>query len=149
MTAPTITKVADSLAQRLHTLGLATYSATGAYTGTLTKPAVFIGRLPDTPDRAVAIAHYNTAPEYETHIGNPLMRFQLCWRAGLDPRTVQNDADAAMLALHTKTPVIWPGNVHVLSVWRSITAPIDIDDNRRWMRADSYEIRLNPIGASP
>lgn len=149
MSAPTVTKVGDALAQHLHNLGLVTYNATGAYTAP-TKPAVFFGRLADQPNRAVAISHYNTDPEYDTHIGSPLMRFQLRWRAvGLDPRVVQNDADAAMLALRTKTPVTWPGNVHVLTCWRSITAPIETDSNERWMRADSYEIRLNPIGAQP
>lgn len=149
MSAPTTSAVAASLAQHLHNLGLATYSPTGAYPGTPTHPAVFFGRLADRPDRAVAITHYNTDPEYDTHIGSPLMRFQLRWRGNGDPRTVWGFADAAAQALRTKTPATWPGGVHVLTCWRSITAPIEADSNERWMRADSYEIRLNPIGAQP
>lgn len=149
MSAPTVAKVGDAIALRLQALGLVAYSPAGAYPASPSSPAVFFGRLAEKPDLAVAIAHYNTDPEYDTHIGSPLMRFQLRWRTPKgDPRPVGNLADAAAIALRTKTPATWPGGVRVLTCWRSITAQIETDSNERWMRADSYEIRLNPIGAS-
>ncbi len=150
MSAPTVTQVAAALAQHLHNHGAVTYSPTGVYTPNHSgPPAVFFGKLADQPARAVAICHYLTDPEYFAQTSTPLMRFQLRFRGGKDPRTVQDDADHVQSLLTIKTPATWPGGVTVLTAWRSITAPIETDSNERWMRADSYEIRLNPIGAQP
>jgi len=136
--------VLDGLAQHMHAHGIATYAANGVYPATVTAPAVFFGRLAPGPDLAVAVAHYNTDPDIDTTVNNPKIFVQLRWRGGKDPRTVQDAADAAFAVLHTDTPGIWPGGIRPLWMYRTITAPLEADDNDRWMRADSYEIRLNP-----
>lgn len=141
---PTITSVLDALAQHMHDENVATFSSDGVYAATVTRPAIYFGRLVDSPDRAVAINHYWTDPDWTTHEHHPCMRVQLRWRGDRDPRTVHTLADAGFAALHTLTPGPWPGGLHPLKVQRILVAPIEPDSNGRWMRCDSYEIRLNP-----
>ena len=140
----TVAALLDSLAQRMHEQGVATFAPDAVYPPTVTAPAVYFGQLFDSPDHAVAINHYWTGPDTFTQQHHPLMRVQLRWRGTNDPRVVHALADAGFDALHTLTPGIWPGGLQPLWVQRTIVAPIEPDQNGRWMRADSYEIRLNP-----
>ncbi|WFN91479.1 minor capsid protein [Gordonia sihwensis] len=148
MSTPTVTRLLDSLAQYMNDAGVATFAADGIYQPTVTAPAIYFGMLHDKPDTAVAINHYDTDPDVFTHQHNPLMRVQLRWRGDRDPRTVHRIADKGFTALHTLTPGPWPGGLHPAWVQRTIVAPIETDQNGRWMRCDSYEIRLNP-GVTP
>ncbi len=149
MTAPTVARVLDALAQHMHDLDVATFQPDGVYAATVTRPAVYFGQLHDKPDTAVSINHYWTDPDTFTVSGSPLMRVQLRWRGDKDPRTVHTLADHAFERLHTQTPGPWPGGLHPQWVQRILVAPIEPDSNGRWMRCDSYEIRLNPGAETP
>lgn len=148
MTTATVARLLDGWAQHMHNLGIATFAPDGIYPATVTAPAIYFGKLVDKPDLAVALNHYGADPDVFTQQHNPLMRVQLRWRGTKDPRTVHAIADAAYDVLHTMTPGPWPGGLRPLWVQRTLVAPIEPDSNSRWMRADSYEIRLNP-GATP
>lgn len=126
-------------------LGVASYA--DSYTGNEPHPTVWFGDLPDKPANAVAINDYNTDPDFFTVNSNPLIMVQMRWRSDSDdPLAVRDLAFDAFEALHTypTSPVSWPGGVSVLWMLRTITAPPTRDDNQRWTKADSYEIRLNP-----
>lgn len=138
------TALLDALARQLADLGLVRYSPGGVYSSS-GLPAVVVGRLPDSPDAAVAINRYLT-DERSSDRGNPQHYVQLRWRLpGADPRPVADLADEAASRLHTETPAVWPGGVRLLWCMRHIAAPIELDDTRtRWERADSYRIQLTP-----
>lgn len=148
MTIP-VGAVLDSLARHLHDNSVAVYSPAGTYPTASALPVVWFGQLHDAPDLAVAVNHYLTDPNTFTQQHTPTMRFQLRWRGDRNPATVHAHADAAYDVLHTLTPGPWPGGLRPTWVQRLIVAPIEPDTSGRWQRCDSYEIQLNPIGATP
>lgn len=133
----------QSLAQRMHDLSVAQWSPDEPYPrdGSLALPAVMLGELGDDPVRAVAVVLYDTDPDIFTVEYSPLHRVQLAWRAD-SRQTALDDADRGFEALHSLTPGLWPGGVAPLWVLRTVNGKPD-PDNGTWIKADSYDIRLN------
>lgn len=137
--------VLRSLAQHMHDLELGAYGSAEVLRAHPTRPAIILGHLPESPVLAVAINLYGRDPDIDTVTTNPLMRVQLAWRSDTEKMLDAVDlADQASELLHSDTPGVWPGGVRPLWMYRTISAPADRDDNDRWIKADSYEIRLNP-----
>ena len=113
----------------------ATYSA--PYSG----PAVFFRRLPDSPDAALALSVYVSAPgigDADTTVG-----VQLLWRGGTDPTSVDGYSDAAWELLHEASGLVLgqPGHrVYTTRIWRQSTAALSTDPSGRWLRSDNYYV---------
>lgn len=136
-----------ALARMLHDAGLVQYNATGGYTENPNRPAVTFGRLPDKPLTAVCIAVYNESRADDD--GNPDVYVQLRFRAGGSPLATERLADSVFARLHwsdNHPREIWPGDVVVLLSRRTVRAPLAVDGNDRYERADSYRIHVNPGG---
>ena len=137
-------QVVAALSQFLEDNGKARYEPTGAYP-TGTAPAVFMGRLPATPDSVVLINVYDWQRGRDDH--NPDVYVQLRYRtAGKDPRTTENQADSVDALLHDRTEYVMPGGVRVLLSRATLRGLIEPDDNGRYERADSFRFTLTPNG---
>lgn len=142
MTTPSSTDVLTSLATHLDDIGLAVWSTTG-YPATPALPAVFFERLPDKPERALALAAYNddrtrddTTPDYY---------IQIRGRApGADPFRTHDLMDSIFDVLHDSSHSLW-GTTPVLLCRRHIRGLVTPNTNATaWSRADSYTITVNP-----
>lgn len=143
MPTPSESQILAAIAGRLADAGVVTWTTTGEYPDPAPLPVATYGVLPDRPDQAVAINLYNRDPDPNTTQWNPRVWFQLRYRAD-SYSAVLALAETGFRALHTDFPATWPGSVNTLGCWRDLTAPPEQDLNGRWMRADSYQLRLNP-----
>jgi hypothetical protein len=111
---------------------------------TPTRPAIFMGAMPTSPDDAVTVNVYNTSHQ-RSDTGNPDIWIQFRWRAaGGDPRRVGDMADAAGALLDDQSHFPLNDRVHVRYATRTVRTPIGQDENRRYERADSYLLSLKP-----
>lgn len=139
-----LSAVLRSLAQQMHDLGVATYQPSTGYAADIVLPGVVFGTMPNAPGNCVAINYYGTDPNIWTVQDNPLIRVQLAWRANSkSPLPVIDLAENGFRALHSMTPGLWPGGVRPLWMQRTISPPAERVDDRQ-IKADSYDIRLNP-----
>lgn len=127
------------LADVLDTAGAATYRASGGYLADET--AVVFGDLPTGPDRVVALALYQATDAIEQNLSTRRMQVMM--------RSVPNDsldvgdlADDVFDALHVLENTAC-GVVHVVQCFRTSVVPLGMDEQRRYLRADNYQLDIN------
>jgi hypothetical protein len=100
--------------------------------------AIVLGALPDSPDRAIALAAY----PLDDHPSENLVKVGVqvrCRGAGDDPRGADDLGDQVFDLLHGATRFT-AGGVHVIQVLRQSSALLGRDALGRWDRADSYHL---------
>lgn len=107
------------------------------------KPAVFVGPMPDQPDRAIGIiGPWLDSTDSDT---NPLVRFMIAQRTEpWDFQQLTHDSGALLDALHRDQPFPLTATQRVMYCEQVITDPPIQDDNDRWRRVTTYSARLNP-----
>lgn len=131
--------VPDELALYLHNCGVCANPREEQAEGDT--PAVFINRLADTPDRALALLAYSE--DHTISDSNPTARITLLFRGQPDDQTTpEEDAERAFTALHEIGETQMTARLTVLASRRIINDPPVPDNNRRWHRADTYELVL-------
>jgi len=120
------------LGVELERAGLGVFATSGVY------PAdawgLFLGLLPDQPDRAIAM---NTYPVEDTDLTNVVTGVQFRFRAGRDPREVEDASDAVYDLLHMREHYTL-GGVPVNLSWRQSGAWMGQDANRRVERVENF-----------
>ncbi|MEU8035710.1 minor capsid protein [Streptosporangium sp. NPDC049078] len=129
------TDLLTAFAEQLHAEGVGTWKPTGTYTSGET--AIVFGRLPTTPDRAIALACYGVDQGADDPVSTDgTQGVQLRLRGTTDPRVVDGIADTAFDVLQGwRLPA-----AGILLCTRRIQAPMGSDGNGRWERADSYHL---------
>lgn len=131
----------DALGQWMNAQRVANYPTHASNS----KPNVFIGAMPDTPDDAVTINVYDSTIDRDD-TGNPDYWVQFRFRAGgSDPRRVSDMADLLAAQLLDHTHIELTPAVHVRHATRTVRTPAGMDQNRRYERADSYRLSLKPL----
>ncbi|MEU4332330.1 minor capsid protein [Nonomuraea dietziae] len=132
------TDILTAIAEHLHAQGVAVWKPAGGYISTDT--AITFGRLPSTPDRAIALAAYGVDQFADDPVNTDgTQGVQLRLRGTTDPRVVDDIADRAFDALQG-----WQNPAAgILLCTRRINAPMGVDGNQRWERADSYHLLVH------
>ncbi|MFD1940533.1 minor capsid protein [Nonomuraea mangrovi] len=108
---------------------------------TAAETAIVLGRLPTTPDRAIALAAYGVDQFADDPVNTDgTQGVQLRIRGiPLDPRSADDIADNCFDALQG-----WQAPAAgILLCTRRINAPMGVDTNQRWERADSYHLLVH------
>ena len=128
------------LAEYLHKAGV-TRSPTVDQTTHGDLPALFAGQMEDTPDVAVGIL--SVSVDFARDDANPLARFTLAHRGKPgDILGVEALAAQTFQALHNR-PGLWlTATQQLLSCEQVITNPALVDQNRRWVKLDTYQCVL-------
>ncbi|MEO6081929.1 MAG: minor capsid protein [Umezawaea sp.] len=114
---------AEEFAQLLQVLGLGTYAPTGT-TGT-----IFLRKLPDKPDVALAVARY-PGGESDARLGYDDIRFQVRVRgSSTDVRTGEALAQRVYDELHGLPSRYLPGGTWMVDCVGLQSGPIDIGDD--------------------
>lgn len=126
-----------ALAVRLNDAGAGVWK-TGGYLAS--DVAIVFGRLPTTPDRAIALAAYGVDQFADDPVNTDgTQSVQLRIRGTVDPRIVDGIADACFDTLHGwQQPA-----AGILLCRRRMSAPMGVDMNQRWERADSYDLLVH------
>ena len=128
------------LAAYLHSASVGTWKATGAYTSGQT--AIVIGALPQTPDRAIALAFYPV--EDSPSLSDSVAGVQVITRwGGEDPTATDDLADGVFDALHGMTAVTLSTGVRVVQCLHQSGASLGRDGNGRWERSDNYYLTIH------
>lgn len=133
------TDLLTAIAERLAAQGVGVWRPpAGPYTAGET--AITFGRLPATPDRAIALAAYGVDQFADDPVNTDgTQGVQLRLRGTTDPRVVDQIADAAFDALQG-----WQNPAAgILLATRRINAAMGVDGNQRWERADSYHLLVH------
>ena len=107
-------------------------------------PAVFLGGWDDKPDRAINIVGpWQNNDDSET---NPVVRFMVAVRSDpWDMNQLIDDSQNIFQALHHPDhPLQLTAQQEVMYCKRVISDPLAQDQNRRWIRVDTYTARLQP-----
>lgn len=127
------------LAQHLDDAGAATYRPAGGYLSTET--AIVFGDLPTSPDRAVALSLYASRDLIEQNLS--MIRVQVMMRGAVNSSLDLGPLAVAIFdALHAAVALDF-GTAHVVQCQRISTVPLGMDGNKRYLRADSYELDVN------
>jgi hypothetical protein len=126
------------LAEQLHNAGVGRWIAPG--TGQVYAPtdtAIVLGKLPSTPDKAIAVTPYGVDQDGDDPVntdGTLGIQFRM---RGTPDITVLNAIAGGVFDLFqgAKFPA-----VGVLLMTRRLQAPMGSDANNRWERADSYRL---------
>jgi hypothetical protein len=105
--------VTEEIAQLLDELEL------GVYTPSAAGGTVYLAMLPETPDRAVAVALYGSGGPADAGLGYDPVRVQLRFRGDQDVRTAEADAQAAYDALVGLRSRALPGGT-----WLCLCTPV-------------------------
>lgn len=129
-----------ALAERLRVQGVGVWRPSGPEYAP-NETAIVFGRLPSTPDRAIALAAYGVDQFADDPVNTDgTQGVQLRIRGiPLDPRSVDGIADACFDALQG-----WQNPAAgILLATRRINAPMGVDGNQRFERADSYHLLVH------
>lgn len=118
------------IAKKLETLGH------GTYTPSATTGDLFIGKMPQTPDTAIAV-YYGSTGESDSGLDYDEVAFQVRTRAGTDPRTAAATLQDIYDDLHgIGTTTITDGTTTwtVIDILATQSAPVPLgqDDANRW-----------------
>ncbi|MFF0860899.1 minor capsid protein [Nonomuraea sp. NPDC003560] len=133
------TNILTEVAERLAAANAGVWRPSGPpYTAAET--AITLGRLPISPDRAIALAAYGVDQFADDPVNTDgTQGVQLRIRGTTDPRVVDDIADACFDALQG-----WQNPAAgILLCTRRINAPMGVDGNQRWERADSYHLLVH------
>lgn len=125
------------LATLLAGANVAKYDATGAYATTDT--GIFLQVTPTSPDGALILSPYPVSDD--PTLADSVVGVQVLTRMpGLDPRPVNDLADAAFDQLHGLHDVVLSTGVRVVELVRRSGVLLGQDDLRRWVRSDNYYV---------
>lgn len=104
--------------------------------------AIVFGELPTSPDRAIGLALYNGLPDEATqNLSHPRLQLMVRGAPG-QPLDAGDIATAAFMVLQAVAHRDY-GTAHVVQSLRVSAVPLGVDDNRRTMRADNYQLDVN------
>ncbi|MET7333273.1 minor capsid protein [Nonomuraea sp. NPDC005650] len=127
-----------AIAVRLHEQGAGVWKPPGTGVYAAGDIAITLGRLPSTPDRAIALAAYGVDQFADDPVNTDSTQGVQARIRGAreDPTSVDDIADAVFNALHG-----WQNPAAgIILCTRRINAPMGVDTNQRWERADSYHL---------
>ena len=130
------TNLLTALAEQLHAAGAGVWRPAGPpYTASET--AIVLGRLPTTPDRAIAITPYGVDQDGDDPVNTDgTLGVQFRMRGTPDIRVLNGIAEDVFNALQgLKLPA-----AGVLLMTRRIQAPMGSDGNGRWERSENYYV---------
>jgi hypothetical protein len=130
------TDLLTAIAEHLDAQGVAVWKPAGGYTSS--DIALTFGRLPSTPDRAIALAAYGVDQFADDPVNTDSTQGVQLRMRGIphDPRSVDEIADQAFDALQGwRAPA-----AGIILCTRRLNAPMGVDANQRWERADSYHL---------
>lgn len=123
------------IATLLHTEGVATWRASGAY-----QPGeipIVMSALPPDPDTVLVLESYTVGQDGH---GDVTVGVQVRTRGTTDPRVVQDLSDAARDALDGLA-LVQVGGVWVSQIVHRSGAPLGRDANDRHERSDNYYVQ--------
>jgi hypothetical protein len=126
------------LAVHLAAAAVGTWRPTGAYTAAET--GIVIRGIPQTPDRLITLAPYPLDGGEHRGMADHDTAVQIRIRAGTDPRTCDDLADAVfelLDSLGSDGPVNL-GGIPVLDMWRQSYTSLGVDTNGRWERSENF-----------
>ncbi|MFK0062617.1 minor capsid protein [Streptomyces werraensis] len=135
------TDLLRGVAELLDTQGVGTYDETGPLPAGAT--GIVLGRMPDGPDRALALTTYPVADDDST---DSVTGVQVRIRAGVNPLDVLDLSDAVFNVLHARRSWTARG-VRVEISWRNSEAWIGQDQQGRMERSANYYVRTVRSGA--
>lgn len=104
-------------------------------------PAVFVGELPDQPDRAISIAVI--VDDRDEDDANPAFTILIvCRGVPNDLWSLRELGGDVFTAMHDRTHFNLTANQRVLTSRRISKGREVLDQNRRWQRADVYRLRV-------
>lgn len=129
-----------TIAEHLHAEGVGRWIEPGTGTYAAGDIAITLGRLPTTPDRAIALAAYGVDQFADDPVNTDSTQgVQARIRGTTDPTVADDIADAVFHALQG-----WQNRpAGILLCTRRINAPMGVDGNQRWERADSYHLLMH------
>jgi hypothetical protein len=128
-------KLLTGYGELLEAEGLGVFATTGTYPEDAW--GIFLGVTPDKPDRAVTLTTY---PVDDTDLTSVTTGLQLRFRAGRDPREVEDMSDAVYDLLHMRSHYVVNGIPINLS-WRQSGAWLGQDGNQRIERTENFYLR--------
>lgn len=128
-------RLMTGLGQLLADNDLGVFSTSGAYP--VDQWAIFIGLTPDKPDRAITLMSY---PVEDIDLTSVITGVQFRFRAGRDPREIENQSDAVYDLLHNREHYRL-GGVAVNLSWRQSGSWLGQDASQRIERVENFYLR--------
>jgi len=130
----------QGIAQYLEDQGVGSYRSDDTAYAT-DETAIVFGELPSAPDRAIGLSLYSSTDHPVQNLSS--VRLQLMCRGNAnDNLDVGAIATAAFAALQGVTSLDL-GTAHVIQIGRVSAVPTGVDGNRRYTRADNYQLDVN------
>lgn len=134
------TDLLSGIAQLLEDTGQGTWKPTGAYATDDPTP-IIIKSVPASPDRVITLSEYSVSDD--PTLSDSVKGLQVRFRAGRDPRTVDDMADDAFDVLHGLQGVELSTGVLIVQSYRQSSALLGADDNGRHERSDNYYLTVH------
>ena len=131
------TNLLNGLGAHLAGQAIGTWSATGVYSSGQT--GIYLKVVPASPDAVIVLNTYPVSDD--PSLSDSSIGVQIRTRAGVDPRTVDDTADAIFDALHGLAALTL-GAIRVQQVRRTSYAQLGTDSNGRHERSDNYRFDL-------
>jgi hypothetical protein len=139
----TTTDLIAGMAADLDAAGIGTYRASGIYT--TGEVGITVCAVPPVPDDLIALTPYpvddTTAAPYEGAC-SVLLGVQVRLRAGTDPRSILDRAEAVYGRWHMREGAVF-GGVPVGLLWRASQAWMGADSNNRQELSANYYARVD------
>lgn len=126
----------EGVAGTLKAAGLVEWNADAVYAAGQT--GVFMKRMPAAPDRVVVLTAVSRGDDPSMPLGQIMLQVRGRGRPN-QPLDVDDLLDSIFAVLHGSTDLPF-GDMTVIQCNRRITAPMGMDDAKRWERADQYYI---------
>lgn len=132
-----------ALADRLADAEVGEWNPTGIYGAQDT--AILVAVMPPNPTNVITLSLY-ALQDQGNDASDSTWGLQVRCRSGQDPRLVQDLADAVFTSLHDATTIPYGDGGVILLVRRSYSAPLNADDENRWVLSDTYQLWLHRPG---
>jgi hypothetical protein len=128
-----------------------TAAGTGVWAGpdevvTADQTLIALKRLPESPDRAIAISVYDL--DLDVELPSTGVMVQILTRAPGPADEVDDLADDVIDAMHAVHHATW-GSLRVARCAHQSTAPLGADDSGREERSDNFRIVTQRPGGTP
>jgi hypothetical protein len=133
------TDLLTGIAELLDAAGAGTWNPTGVYAADDT--GITLTVIPAQPERIVCLTAY-PVDDSEPGSTDVVTGVQVRFRAGRDPRDVEDMADAVYDQLQGLAQQRI-GGVPVAQMWRQSSALWGADSNGRWERSDNYYVQAS------
>lgn len=135
----TTTELLDGFATIIAAAGLAAWTPTGIYAANET--GIFRKVLPDAPDRAIALTLVDTSDDPTMPLGSKMLQVRGRGRPS-EPWDVDDLLDPIFDLLHGRTDITI-GSQTVIQCLRRVSAPMGMDNAKRWERADQFYLDVD------